>query len=161
MKYKNQKKIHIVGFFLYFGFGRGSGCVFWGVLQGSEGFFVVFFLGTRDRNPNQSPNSLPNPCFLHVTDDWICQIGGLVFSPTLRPEMITLMIWKKLFCVTNVCASRKLMYVIGMCTESTLWRRPNYTKLSLPESPCVTDVLCNWENWFPINKHVCVCVCHH
>ena len=81
---------------------------------------------------------------------------------TMRPEMITQMIRKQFFCVTNVCAIRKLiprqiMCVVGALTENS-FIGARITQRIPARKPCVTDVLCNWE----INSQIVkLCVCSH
>ena len=66
----------------------------------------------------------------------------LLKPPSLKPPFaalqyearnVTQILRKQFFCVTDVCIigillPRQLMCVIGTRAESTLWRRPNYTK---------------------------------
>ena len=75
--------------------------------------------------------ALKEPSFLAILCSSACD--RLMVHGAMRPEMITQIIQKQFFCVTDVCAigkviPRQLMCVVGTCTESTLWRRPNYTK---------------------------------
>ena len=53
------------------------------------------------------------------------------------------------FCVTDVCVIGKWIPRRFMCNwhvhRKYLHKRPNCTKEFLPESPCETDALCNWE----------------
>ena len=68
------------------------------------------------------------------------------FATTTSPncfeaQMITQMIRKRFFCVTDVhviwkLIPRQFMCVIGAFTESTLWRRPNKTKNSCQKALC-------------------------
>ena len=60
---------------------------------------------------------------------------------TMGPEMITQIIRKQFFCVTDVCVigkliPRQLMCVIGASTESTLCKRPITQKNSCPNALC-------------------------
>ena len=75
--------------------------------------------------------------------------------------MITQIIWKHFFCVKDVSAigklvPRQLICVISTFTKSTLWRRSNYTKEFLPESP-VQQMSCAIGKYFQ-NHNMCVCV---
>ena len=58
----------------------------------------------------------------------------------LRPEMITQIIRKQFFCVTDVCAIAHInSQTINVCNWHVHWKyvveAPNYTKEFLPESP--------------------------
>ena len=64
--------------------------------------------------------------------------------------MITQTIRTPVSFVTAACAIGKsiprefLCAILGNFTESTLWRRLNYTNNSA-RKPCAIDVLCYWE----------------
>ena len=93
----------------------------------------------------------PNPC------EQALFAGVRIWAATMRPDMITQIIRKQFCSVTDVCliekvSPRQLMCVTGTCTESTLWRCPNYMTELLPESP--VDVLCIWE----INSYITKCL---
>ena len=68
----------------------------------------------------------------------------------MRPEMITQIIRKLLFCVTGVRANgklspRQLLCVIGAFADST-YEGARITQENSCQKPCVTDVLCNCES---------------
>ena len=89
----------------------------------------------------------------------ISQILGFLF--TMRPEMITQIIRKQFFCVTDVCVigkliPRKLFCVIGVYRKY-LMEAPELHKRIPARKLCVTDVLCNGE----INSQLIKCVCNH
>ena len=78
---------------------------------------------------------------------------------TMGPEMITQMIWKQFWCVTDVCAigkfiPRQPMCVIGTFTQSTLWRC-RITQIIPARKPCPVQL--------EINSQIikCVCVINH
>ena len=76
--------------------------------------------------------------------------------------MITHIIQKQFFCVTDVRAigkfiPRKLLCVLHAFTESTLWRRPNYTKEFLAGS-AVQQMSCAIGHEFPPKINVCVII---
>ena len=78
--------------------------------------------------------------------------------------MITQIIRKRFFCVTDVCASGKLISQTNKCVVfgarvhiKYLMKAPNYAKIIPARKTCVTDVLCNWEINAKIIK-MCVCV---
>ena len=65
----------------------------------------------------------------------------------MRPEMITQMIRKKIFCVTDVCVIGKLIprecfCVIGVYRKYHM-EAPKLHKTISARKLCVTDVLCN------------------
>ena len=92
----------------------------------------------------KNKGGFPLWCFMLFFLPWNRRNGKI-----LRPETITNIVRKQLFCVTDVRAigkviPRQLMCVMGTFTGSTLWRRPDYTRIPA-RKPCVTDALCNWE----------------
>ena len=95
-------------------------------LSGTNGLAAMF----ASRHLDVSPEVRPEGQFLL---GWPC---------TMRPEMITQIVWKQFFRVANVRVIRTLLprqclCVISAFTESTLWRRPNYTKqIPAQKAPC-------------------------
>ena len=75
--------------------------------------------------------------------------------------MITQIIWKRFFCVTDVRAIGKLIprqsCVSLASSQKVPYESAQLHKIIPAREPCVTDVLCNWV----INSQTikCVCVC--
>ena len=57
----------------------------------------------------------------------------------------TILLCNRCVCVIGKLIPRQLMCVIGAFTESALCKRPKLHKRTPARTPCVTDVLCNWE----------------
>ena len=80
---------------------------------------------------------------------------------TMRPENITQLIRKQVFSVTDVRAIgklilRKLLCVFG--AHITYVESPALRKTIPARTPCVTDLLCDWEISAPKQKKVRVIV---
>ena len=68
----------------------------------------------------------------------------------MRPDMISQIIRKQFFCVTDVCVVKINSQTIHVCNwhvhRKYLVDTPGLHKIIPARKTCVTDVLCNWES---------------
>ena len=97
--------------------------------------FKEFFWGgnTLGLVPSSHPRSPGYACTLSGHTSPLPSTTPVLSLYTNNSE--TILLCNRCACVVGEFILRQPMCVIGECTESTLWRRPSYTKTILPESP--------------------------